>query len=109
MEYDFSMQSDVITILENGGRRITGTRVSLDSVVHAYWNGQSVDTIVADFPSLNAAQVRNAIEYYLSNRPEVDQYLAEQDRRWEALKAQRTKKQDALIHRIFLTARSPSA
>jgi len=102
------MTNDVITILEDGGRRITGTRVSLDSVVHAYWNGQSINTIVADFPALNPALVQNVIEYYLSNRSEVDQYLAEQDRRWDALKAQRSKTQDVLINRILQSQKSPS-
>ena len=108
MKYDFSMLNDVVTILENGGRRITGTRVSLDSVVHAYWSGQSVDAIVTDFPTLNPALVQKVIEYYLSNRPEVDQYLAEQNRRWEALKTQRSNKQEALINRIFQSEKSPS-
>jgi len=103
------MLSDVVTILENGSRRITGTRVSLDSVVHAYWNGQSLEAIVADFPSLNITLARNVIEYYLKNRSEVDQYLADQDRRWAALKAQRSKKQDALIQRIFRSEKTPSA
>ena len=103
------MRNDVISILKDGGRRISGTRVSLDSVVHAYWNGQSINAIVADFPALNPALVQNVIEYYLSNRSEVDLYLAEQDRRWEALKAQRNSKQDVLIKRILQSEKFPSA
>ncbi len=103
------MQSDLVTILENGGRRITGTRVSLDSVVHAYWSGQSVDSIVADFPALDANLVQNVIQYYQQNRREIDQYLTEQDERWAALKAQRSKKQEALIQRIFQSEKTRSA
>lgn len=94
------MPSSIVTILENGGRRITGTRVSLDSVVQAYWNGQSIDAIIADFPTLSPSVVQNVIHYYLQHRTEVDQYLAEQDRRWDALKAQRSTSQEALINRI---------
>ena len=85
------MPSNIITVLDNGGRRITGTRVSLDSVVHGYWSGQSVEAIVADFPTLSPSLVHSVINYYLEHRAEVDQYLTEQENRWEALKAQRRK------------------
>ena len=58
-----------------GGWRITGTRVSLDSVVHAYWAGRMPEAIAADFPSLSLEQVHGAIAFYLRNRPEIDKHL----------------------------------
>jgi uncharacterized protein (DUF433 family) len=105
--YNMCMVNTIVTIMENGGRRITGTRISLDSVVHAYWNGQSIDEIVADFPSLTTAQVKDALEYYLQHRTEVDAYLAEQEQRWESLRLQ-NKKLDSLINRIHQSQQTPS-
>lgn len=36
-----------------------GTRVSLDSVVYAFWNGQTAESIVQSFPTLSAAVARD--------------------------------------------------
>src|SRR4051794_21177090 len=66
-----------------GGWRIAGTRVSLDSVVHAFWQGRLPEAIVADFPSLSLERVYGAIAFYLHNRADIDQYLLDQDRRWQ--------------------------
>jgi uncharacterized protein (DUF433 family) len=46
-----------VTKLENGPYRIAGTRVSLDSVVYAYWRGESAETIADSFPALTLEQV----------------------------------------------------
>lgn len=58
-----------------GGYRITGSRVSLDSIVYAFLNGESPETIAQSFPVLSLEQVYGAITYYLANRPEIDQHL----------------------------------
>jgi uncharacterized protein (DUF433 family) len=74
---------DYVTQTEIGSWRVTGTRVSLDSIVHAYWSGRLPESIVADFPSLTLEQVHGAIAFYLRHRGTIDGYLAEQDKRWE--------------------------
>jgi uncharacterized protein (DUF433 family) len=66
-----------------GGWRIEGTRVSLDSVVHEFLGGESPEAIVERYPSLALDQVYGAIAFYLSHRAEVDAYLAEQDAHWK--------------------------
>jgi len=58
------------------GYWIAGTRVSLDSVVRAFQNGLSPETIAIEcFPSLTLEQVYGAITHYLSHKAVVDDYL----------------------------------
>jgi len=54
---------------------VSGTRVSLDSVVHAFLSGASAETIAQAFPVLTLEQVYGAITFYLAHREDVDRYL----------------------------------
>ena len=45
---------------------VTGTRVSLDSIVYAFLSGQSAEAIAQAFPVLSLEQVYGAITYYLT-------------------------------------------
>ena len=47
------------------GYWVTGTRVSLDSVVYAFKNGQTPETIRRAFPVLTLEEVYGAITFYL--------------------------------------------
>jgi uncharacterized protein (DUF433 family) len=58
-----------------GVLRITGTRVSLDSVIYAFEEGATPEEIVQQYPTLDLAAVYSVIGYYLQNRAEVEQYL----------------------------------
>jgi uncharacterized protein (DUF433 family) len=64
----------------DGGYYVAGTRVSLDSVVYAYLNGDSLLGIVESYPALSLNQVTSAVDFYLANRPMIDAYLREQER-----------------------------
>lgn len=71
----------------DGGYWISGTRVSLDSVVFAFLGGLSPETIAGEcFPTLTLEQVYGAIAYYLAHRPEIDAYLKHADDEFEALR-----------------------
>ena len=59
----------------NGAYRIVDSRVSLDSVVYAWLEGQSPETISDNFPVLTLEEVYGAITFYLSNREAIDEYL----------------------------------
>jgi len=64
----------------DGGYWVAGTRVSLDSVVLAFLQGLSPETITSEcFPTLTLEQVYGAIAYYLAHRPEIDAYLKQAD------------------------------
>ena len=54
---------------------ISGTRVSLDSIVYGFLFGQSAESIAQSFPVLTLEQVYGAIAYYLAHRDDLDQYL----------------------------------
>jgi uncharacterized protein (DUF433 family) len=59
----------------DGSYMVSGTRVSLDSVVHGFVSGSSAETIAQVFPVLNLEQVNGAITFYLGHREEVDRYM----------------------------------
>jgi uncharacterized protein (DUF433 family) len=65
------------------GFYIAGSRVSIDSVVMAYWRGQAPESILRSYPSLTLAQIYGAIAFYLSNEAEIDAYLKEWEIRTE--------------------------
>ncbi len=66
------------------GYRVAGTRVSLDSVVYCFWNGDSPETIAQSFPALTLEQVYGAIAYYLDHRKTIDQYIKQGEADYEA-------------------------
>ena len=51
----------------DGGYWITGTRVSLDSLVEAFNRGAAPETIRRSFPLLNLEEVYGAITFYLAH------------------------------------------
>ena len=62
------------------GYWISDSRVSLESVIFAFLDGLSPETIVTEsFPTLSLEQVYGAITYYLSHRSEIDEYLRQVD------------------------------
>lgn len=67
----------------DGGYWIRASRVSLDSIVYGFWNGQTPESLAQDFPVLSLEEVYGAIAYYLAHRTELDEYLEEQKRNFE--------------------------
>lgn len=79
---------------------IRGTRVSLDSVVYGFLNGDSAETIRDNFPSLNLAQVYGAITYYLEHQDDVDRHLRDVQARFEEARRAQTHISDDLRARL---------
>jgi uncharacterized protein (DUF433 family) len=67
----------------SGGYYVAGTRISLDSVVYAFNEGNSPEAIQEDFPLLTRAQVYGAIAFYLDRQAEIDEYLTRTAREFE--------------------------
>jgi uncharacterized protein (DUF433 family) len=67
----------------NGAYFVSGTRVSLDSVVYAFRRGASPETIKSSFPTLTLEQVYGAITFYLSRQSEIDEYLRHAEETYE--------------------------
>jgi uncharacterized protein (DUF433 family) len=66
----------------DGNYYIAGTRISLDSIVHAFRRGESAETICQNFELLRLEEVYGSIAYYLANQPEIDAYLIRQHEKW---------------------------
>jgi uncharacterized protein (DUF433 family) len=66
------------------GYYIAGTRISLDSIVHAFNRGESAEAICHNFDLLRLEEVYGAIAYYLANQSTVDTYLISQNEKWAA-------------------------
>jgi uncharacterized protein (DUF433 family) len=93
----------------NGGYLVRGTRVSLDSVVSAFLDGLSPETIASEcFPVLSLEQVYGAIAYYLGHRAAVDEYLRASEAEEEAF-ARRLRETDPRVRRLDALLRSAEA
>lgn len=68
---------------ENGTYRVGATRVMLDSIVAAFRQGHSAETIKQQYPALTLEEVYGSIAYYLAHAAEIDAYLHRQDVVWE--------------------------
>jgi uncharacterized protein (DUF433 family) len=91
-----------------GGYWVAGSRVSLDSVVFAFLDGLSPETIAAEcFPVLSLEQVFGAITYYLAHRAEIDDYMKSADEEFESLR-KTTREADPPFHAKLIRARRES-
>jgi uncharacterized protein (DUF433 family) len=61
------------------GYWITGTCVSLDSVVYAFLEGLSPESIVDSFDTLTLGEVYGAIAFYLGHRDVIDASLKQSE------------------------------
>jgi len=68
----------------DGGYWIAGTRVSLDSIVYAFLEGQTPESIAQSFPVLSLEQVYGAVAFYLANQADIDDYLTQAQADFEA-------------------------
>jgi uncharacterized protein (DUF433 family) len=66
------------------GYYVSGSRISLDSMVYAFRRGEAPETILAHFPSIGSlGKVYGAIAFALDHAEELDEYLNGQERKWE--------------------------
>jgi uncharacterized protein (DUF433 family) len=70
-------------IEQRPGYYIARTRISLDSVVYSFTEGQSPEAIQEDFPLLKRAQIYGAIAFYLDHQAEIDKHLEDTRREFE--------------------------
>lgn len=70
----------------HGAVRVGKTRVTLESVIVAYQQGESPEEIVRSFDTLDLGDIYTVIGYYLHHREQVDAYLAECEEEAEAIR-----------------------
>jgi uncharacterized protein (DUF433 family) len=60
----------------DGTLRVSGTRVTVDTIVEAFEEGVSAEEIASQYPVVPLSDVYAVIAYYLHHRAEIDAYLA---------------------------------
>jgi uncharacterized protein (DUF433 family) len=86
------------------GYWVADSRVSLDSIVSAFINGQTAESIAQSFPVLTLEHVYGAIAYYLANRDEIDAYLTARQEQFEERRTQ-SRQNDPMFYQKLADAR----
>jgi uncharacterized protein (DUF433 family) len=82
-----------------GGYYIARTRIALDSIVLAFKDGESPETILQSFPMAGPlVRVYGAIIFYLENQEKSETYLRDQERLWALPEALSTRLREAREH-----------
>jgi uncharacterized protein (DUF433 family) len=74
--------------LRKGVYYIPRTRISLDSIVYAFHEGCSPESIREDFEGLTLADVYGAIAFYLDHKTDIDVYMSRRKKQWAELERQ---------------------
>jgi Protein of unknown function (DUF433) len=82
------------------GYWVAGTRISLDSVVYAFLEGESPESIAQNFPLLSLEQVYGAIAFYLANREFVDAHLEAGETEFQQLQRSCQEKSPLLYQKL---------
>jgi uncharacterized protein (DUF433 family) len=77
MPIAFEPQPVPLTTDESGIVRVSGTRVTLDTIVNAFLAGETPEQIAQNYDSVPLEDIYQVIGYYLSHQDAVDAYLSE--------------------------------
>jgi hypothetical protein len=80
--------------------RVGASGVSLDSVVIAFQQGHSAETIQQLYPALTLEEAYGAITFYLTNRELVDQYLERQEQLWGQVRQSAAENPSPVVQRL---------
>jgi uncharacterized protein (DUF433 family) len=94
---------------EAGVMRVGGTRVMLDSLVTAFQQGHSPETIQQQYPALSLREVYGAIAEYLARRDEIDAYLRRQEAVWAEWRERADNQANPVVQRLRSQMTSPTA
>jgi uncharacterized protein (DUF433 family) len=89
-----------VRVDEHGVLRVGTGRVMLDSVITAFQQGHSPETIRQQYPALSLEEVYGAITYDLAHHEEVDEYLRRQDEVWERWRAETEASPSPVVERL---------
>ncbi len=70
----------------DGTVRVTGSRVTLDTIVSAFKRGNTAEQIQDSFPSLTLSQIFGVIAWYIDHQDETEEYLKERQTDTEAIR-----------------------
>src|SRR5579864_1391604 len=85
---------------------VPGTRISLDSIVYAFREGCSPESIREDFEGLTLPDVYGAIAFYLDHQVDIDDYLSRRKDQWAELEREGAPPNPGLQARLERARRS---
>jgi uncharacterized protein (DUF433 family) len=71
---------------ENDTVYISGTRVTLDTLIARYQQGDTPEAIHKGFPGVPLSDIYSVVAYYLAHQEEVDTYLEQRDKEAERIR-----------------------
>jgi len=89
-----------VRVDEHDVMRVGATRVMLDSIVAAFRQGHSPETIQQQYPALTLEQVYGAITYFLANQDDVARYLERQDEVWREWRERASQGANPVVQRL---------
>ncbi len=95
-----------LKITDEGTIQISGSRITLDSIIHHFKMGSIPEEIAHKFPSLKLADIYSTVAYYLCNREMVEEYLKEQETAAEETRNFIESRQDTIALRERILARA---
>jgi uncharacterized protein (DUF433 family) len=85
--------------------RVAGTRVTLDTVAHAFECGATAEEIVQQYPALPLADVYSVLGYLFRHQTEVAAYLATRTESRETVRKENERRFAPQGIRAYLVAR----
>lgn len=89
----------------DGVIRVAGTRVTLETVAHAFERGATAEEIVQQYPSLALADVYAVLGYILRHQAEVAAYISQRATDGAAVRQENERRFDSQGVRARLLAR----
>lgn len=77
--FDFGRDTPPLRVDEHGVCRVSGTRVTLESFLTAFLQGETPEQIHEAFPAVPLSDVYATIACYLKHRDQLDAYLKQAD------------------------------
>jgi uncharacterized protein (DUF433 family) len=72
----------------DGRLRVSGTRITLETVVTAFGDGATAEEIVQQYPSLRLGDVYAILTFYIRRRPDIDAYVCQRRSDAEAVRGE---------------------
>jgi len=94
---------------DRGVFRVSGTRVTLDTLIGAFKRGATPEEIAQDYSAVPLADVYAVIAYYLRHRSEVEDYLERRAREHAELRREIESRPEHQEMRDRLLARAHQA
>src|SRR5258707_15775056 len=105
---EMTISTEAYVSQREGAYWVAGTRVSLDSIVYRFLNGETAESIAQSFPAVDLDQVYGAITFYLAKRPHIYAYLPDRHAEYERL-PEATHQPDPAVYQKLDSARQPQA